>query len=148
MPVLEQKITQDLTEALKSKQEIKVSVLRMLKAAMQTTKIAKMNELSTEDELKVLKQEVKKRQDSITSYRQGKREDLASKEEAEMEYLKVYLPPVMSDEDLQKIIDQVFTEQSFGPNDFGQAMKAVMAAAQGQADGSKISTLVKQKLSS
>jgi len=148
MPALEQKITQDLTEALKSKQEIRVSVLRMLKAAIQMASIAKMAELSAEEETKVLKSEVKKRQDSITSYRQGKREDLATKEEAEMEYLKAYLPPEMSDEDLQKIIDQVFTEQTFGPNDFGQAMKAVMAASKGQADGSRISALVKQKINS
>jgi len=148
MSALEQKITQDLTEALKSKQEIRVSVLRMLKAALQTATIAKMSKLSTEDDLKVVKSEVKKRQDSITSYRQGNREDLASKEEAELEYLKIYLPPEISDEDLQKIIDQVFSENSFSSNDFGQAMKAVMAASKGQADGSRISALVKQKLSS
>jgi|SRR3989339_971027 len=148
MSVLEQKITQDLIEALKSKQEMRVSVLRLLKSAFKNTSIAKMGDLSEEDEFKIVKQEVKKRHDSISSYRQGNRGDLAAKEEAELEHLKVYLPPEISDEDLRKIIDQVFVQAKFGPSDFGQAMKAVMVAVHGQADGSRISELVKQKISS
>ena len=146
--MLEQKIAQDLTEALKSKQEARVSVLRMLKSALKNASIAKMGDLSEEDEFKIVKQEVKKRHDSITSYQQGNRGDLVAKEEAELEHLKPYLPPEISDEALQKIIDQVFAQAKFGPSDFGQAMKAVMAAIHGQADGSRISELVKQKISS
>lgn len=143
---LEQTINESLIIALKAKDELTVSVFRLLKSALKNAAVAKQSELTVEDELKVIKQEVKKRQDSVTSFRSAGREDLAVKEEAELKILQVYLPAEMPEAELSAIVDQVILAGSFSPADFGQAMKAIMAEVKGQADGARISALVKERL--
>lgn len=140
------KIEQDFKEALKSKQELKLSVLRMLKTALKNQAIADKKaetELTEQEILAVLRRELKKRNDAFASFEQGNRPELAAQEKAEAEILSVYLPAAMSEADLEKIVDEVIAT---GLNNFGQVMKEVMQKTQGQADGQVVQALVKAKL--
>lgn len=141
---LEKDIEQDYKEAFKAKKETEVSTLRMLRSALKNLIIdQKTDSLSDEDVLSVIKKEIKKRKDSVESYRQGGREDLASKEEDEMAILEKYMPEMMSEDKISKIVDDVI---SAGQTNFGLVMKEVMTKTKGQADGQVVQKLVKQKL--
>lgn len=141
---LEKDIEQDYKEAFKAKQETEVSTLRMLRSALKNLIIDKKTDsLSDEDVLSVIKKEIKKRKDSVESYKKGGREDLASKEEAEMAILEKYMPEMMSEEQISQIVDSVV---SAGQTNFGLVMKEVMAKTKGQADGQVVQKLVKEKL--
>lgn len=151
MSVLLEKINSDLKKSMQEKDELGVSVLRLLISAIRNKEISLRNggevDLKDEQVAEVIKTEIKKRNDSIEIYRQGNREDLASKEEKEKNILAKYLPPQMSDEELEKIIADVIA--SFGEvseKDFGRIMGQAMAKAKGQADGNKISAIVKKIL--
>jgi len=147
------KIESEFKQALKQRELIKLSVLRLLKSAVKNAEIEKRgkgegSELTEDELIKVIKKEIKKREESIILFRQGQREDLASKEEAELEILKNYLPADLTDEEINKIINEIITENQLAePMNFGQLMKLVMAKVGSQADGKKVSLLVKAKLS-
>lgn len=146
------KIENDFKQALKERELVKLSVLRLLKSAVKNAEIEKKGqgekgELSEEELIKVIKKEIKKREESILNFRQGKREDLASREEEELEILNDYAPADLADEEIKKIIDEIITANQFTePMNFGQLMKLVMAKVGAQADGKKVSQLVKAKL--
>ncbi|MEK7167966.1 MAG: GatB/YqeY domain-containing protein [Patescibacteria group bacterium] len=149
---LQEKIEGDFLEAYKSKNEAGTSVLRMLKAALVNKKIekkmAKEDFLPDEETLSVIKAEVKKRQDSIESYRQGNRSDLADKEEGEIKILTGYLPEQLSNDQVLALVMEAVSEAGAkGPSDFGKVMAAVMKKTKGQADGQSVSSLVKEILS-
>lgn len=141
---LEKNLEQDYKEAFKGKRELEVSTLRMLRSALKNLAIDKrVPSLEDDDVLSVIKKELKKRQDSLESFRSAGREDLAAKEEAEILVLQKYLPAMISSEELDKIIDNVISQ---GQNNFGLVMKEVVAQAKGRADGKTIQEKVKQKL--
>lgn len=150
--MLEKQISQAFLEAYKNKENETVETLRMVKAALTNRKVEKMlskdGELSDEEVIAVLKTEAKKRQDSIESYRQGNREDLAVKEESELAIIKKFLPEQLSDDQLRMLIAEVISEVGNpGPLGFGKIMGAVMAKANGAADGNAVSRIVKEELS-
>ena len=149
MSQLEERLEGDYIKAVKDRNSEVLAVLRLIKSAIQNEKIAKKTaEFSEEDTLKILKKEAKKRQDSIEAFKKGGRDDLAAKEEAELTIVKIYLPQELSEEDLDKIVSQAMSENNFGgPQDFGLAMKAVMAKVGSQAEGVKVSQAVKKALS-
>jgi len=140
----------DLKLAMKNKDVLKVSVLRMLIAAFNNEAINLMRKdegLSDEEAIKVLKKEAKKRKDSIEQYIAGGRPELAASEQKESEILSVYLPAEMSEEDLKKIVAEVIAEMGeVSPSQFGMVMKAVMAKTAGKADGGMASKVVKEVL--
>lgn len=143
---LEQTIDNDLKVALKAKDDIKVSTLRMLRSTLKNMAIEKRKPSLEDDEVITgIKRELKKRQDSIVFYEQAKRDDLLSKEKAEAEILSIYLPPELSPDDIKKIIDEVIAQ---GYQGFGPVMKEVMNKSGGQADGKLVQQLVKEKLAS
>jgi uncharacterized protein YqeY len=147
MSVLEQ-IDNDFKEALKNQDQEMVSVLRMLKSAFKNTQIEKGHELTDQEATSVLEKQAKQRQDSIVQFKAGNRDDLAVKEESELTIISKYLPEKMSEEELQKLIDSVITETGASTmQDMGKVMKAVLDKANGQADGSMVSRIVKEKLS-
>lgn len=139
-------IQTDLISAMKSKAEVKVSTLRGLKAALQKDAID--NKSSADDDQRafvVLKQEAKKRQDSVQAYRAAGRNDLADQEQAEWELIKQYLPAQLSEAEVKVVVDQVV--QGAGDNkNFGLLMKQVMQQLDGKADGKVVSTVLKQAL--
>ncbi|MCX6785417.1 MAG: GatB/YqeY domain-containing protein [Candidatus Komeilibacteria bacterium] len=146
MAKLSSLIEADVVLAMKGRAEVKLAALRLLKAALKDAQIAKRGELTEEDELKVLRREVKKRKESIDNFKAGAREDLAAKETAELAYLTVYLPPELTAEEINKVIEKTIKENNFSPADFGQVMKLVAAELKGQADGARLSGLVKARL--
>ena len=148
--MLDQQINQAFLDAYKSKDEQKVSTLRMLKSAILNKKIekrlAKEEILPDADAIVVLKSELKKRQDSIESYKAGGRTDLADKEGVEAAIIKAFLPSQMSEDQALEIVKAIIAEQGNpGPAGFGKIMGAVMAKAQGQVDGNMVSRLVKEE---
>jgi hypothetical protein len=148
MSELQDKIKKDIIEALKNKDEEKVSTLRMLQAALQQKFIEnKKEELKEEDVLQVLKKQVKQIQDSIEAFTKGNRQDLAKKEKASLEILNTYLPPQASADEIKEVVLKIKDEiKPQGPADFGKVMKEAMTALKGQADGKEVSLIVKQLL--
>lgn len=141
---LEKDIEQNYKEAFKAKKEVEVSTLRMLRSALKNLAIDKrISSLEDEDVLSIVKRELKKRQDSITAFKSAGRDDLLAREEAEVRILEKYMPAMLGEEEVDKIIVNVI---SAGNNDFGLVMKEVMAQTKGRADGKMVQEKVKQKL--
>lgn len=137
----------DCLKAAKNKEMERLNALRYLKSALKNEEIAKRGKLEDADVIKVLKREAKRRQEAIAAYTLGNRPDLRVKEEAELAIIKEYLPAEMIQEELLKLVEKILEENNLREEkDFGQAMKLILAAAQGQASGAKISQLVKQAL--
>lgn len=131
-----------------SRDELSLSVLRMLKSALKNTEIAVGHELEDLEVLAVLEKQAKQRRDSADQYKNGGREELAEKELNELKIIEQYLPKKMSKEDLEKVVCEVIGE--FGTctaSDMGKVIKLVMGKAQGTADGRMVSEVVKEKLS-
>lgn len=142
-----QKIDNDLKEALKAQETDKVSTLRMLKSSVHNREIEVGKELSDEEIGQVVAKEVKSREESITEYKKGNRSDLAEAEEKEIEVLKTYMPEQLGVEKIEKIIDEAIVNTGAKtPADMGRVMGQVMPRLSGKADGSKVSDIVKSKL--
>jgi uncharacterized protein YqeY len=142
-------INEDLKSAMKAKDELALSVLRMLISSIKNKKIElkKQEDLSDDEIIAVLKSEVKKRRDSIESYQAGGRDDLVQKEQAEIDFIQKYLPEEMSEEQVVEIVQSVIDEiKPAGPQDFGKVMGAVMGKLKGQADGAVVQRVVKEKM--
>lgn len=138
---------EDLKQAQLSRDETKVSTLRMLLSELKNAEIAKGEQLSEEDIIGVLAKEAKKRKEAAAGFRQGDREQQAQKEEAELLVLEQYLPKQLSSEELTKIVEQTINE--LGANslaDMGKVIGVVMGKVKGQADGGVVSGLVKERL--
>ena len=143
------KIQQDLTDAMKQKNEIKTSTLRLVISEVGNARIAKGGDLTDEDIAQVIVKEAKKRQESIAAFKKGERIDLAEKEEKELAFLKTYLPESIPDEELLKIVDSVIAEVGARDmKDLGKVMSAVLSKVKGRADGGTAASIVKSKLSS
>jgi len=146
--MFKEKIDNDFKEALKSRDEIRVSTLRLLKAAIQNAEISKQEVLSDDEIISAIKKQVKQRKDSIDGFKKGNREDLADKESKELEVLKAYLPDEMKPEELLGLIKEAIAEtEATSPGDMGKVMKLVMAKTKGAADGRAVSALVNKELS-
>lgn len=149
MSNLNNKILEEIKTAMKAKDQERLSVLRMLNAALKNKKIELGNkeELGEEDAVAVLKSEIKKRKDSIESYKAGNRQDLVDKEEAEIKVLEEFMPEQMSEDDVRAVVQVVVDElKPNGPQDFGKVMGASMAKLKNQADGQVVSKAVKELL--
>jgi uncharacterized protein YqeY len=147
--MLEEKILNDYKQAMKSKEKIRSSCLSFLRSNLMNQAIGlKKKSLEDKEVISVIKKLVKQHQDSIGQFKQGKREDLVAKEMQELEILKSYLPPELSADEINKIIEEVISKvQAKGIKDMGRVMKEVMAKIASQADGKLVSDLVKQRLS-
>lgn len=145
-----ERLTQDMKTAMKSKDKTKLTVLRMLKASLQNDaiKLGKDVAAMTEDEvLTVLSRELKQRKDSLQEFENAARDDLVTETQKEIEIINIYMPERLSEADLTAIIDEVITEVgATSPADMGNVMKTVMPKIKGQADGTLVSQLVKDRL--
>lgn len=134
--------------AMKAKDAVRVSTLKMLKNALHNEKIEKGGDLSEKEEIKVAKKEAKKRKDSIEAYQKAGREELAQKEQKELEILQEFLPEEMSDDKLSGIVASAIKEtKASGLRDMGKVIGKVMSQVGEEADGSKVAQMVKEKLS-
>ncbi|MCA1843373.1 MAG: GatB/YqeY domain-containing protein [Actinobacteria bacterium] len=148
--MLADQLRADLTAAMKRRDEVATSALRMAIAAMKQAAVAgkEAKELTDDEILKVLTKEVKRRDEAAEAFRNGNRPDRADREQAEREILAGYLPAALTQEELEALITEVLTEGNFsGMQSMGPAMKAVTAKVAGRADGKTVSDLVRTRLS-
>jgi len=146
---LRERLDADLKAAMKAKDELKLSVVRMLKSAVRYREVEGEKAVTLDEAgiLQVVATEIKRRRDSVEQYRAGGREDLARKEEAEIVILQGYLPAQLSEAELRAKVDEVVARLGAkGPRDMGAVMKALLAEVQGRAEGKAVSDLVKQRL--
>ena len=140
-------INNDLKEAMKSQDKFKLSVLRMLKSNLQAAKIENKGELSDDQAIAVIKKQVKVRESSKEEYLSYNRQDLAENLEKEIAVLKVYLPEELSDDEIDRIIDEVFEqEKPESIKDMGRIIKSVASIVGVRADMSQVSKKIKDKL--
>ena len=145
--LLFEKIQSDLKEAQLSRDELKVSTLRLLLSEVKNLEINKGNPLSDQDIISIIQKEVKKRKEAVLGFRSGQREELAQKEESEAKILENYLPEGLTGEELTKIVESSITEVGATTiAEMGKVMTNVMAKVAGRADGGTVSSLVKERL--
>jgi uncharacterized protein YqeY len=145
---LKQRIEQDTRDALKKRDSERLSVLRMLKSEIKYKEIDKGFELSDDEVISVLSSSIKKRKDSIQQFEKGGRDDLASREKAELELIFKYLPEQLTEEELSQIISQAIEEvNATGISDLGKVMKVIMPKVKGRADGKIVNQMVSSQLS-
>jgi uncharacterized protein YqeY len=136
-----------LGEAMKAHDEIRVSTLRLLLSAFNYEQIEKQHELTTEEELVVIRREAKKRKEAIEMYQKAGAPDRAEKEKRELEILQEFLPPEMSEEELAKLVDEAIAQvKPAGISDIGKVIGFVKGKAP-DADGARVAELVRGKLS-
>ena len=147
MGTLSEQVRADLTESMKARSAERTSVLRMLQAAIKNEQINVQHELSDEEVMSVIRKAVKQRHDSIEQYTKGNRPDLASKEASELEILKTYLPPELSDEEIESGVREIIASTGAqSKKDMGKVMKEATARYKGRADGKKIQEIVSRNL--
>ncbi len=133
--------------AMKSKDKLRLSVIRMVKAKIKNAQIEKRDVLNDDEVLKVIARDVKQHKESITAFTDGGRTELAEKEEAELEILMEYMPQQMSRDEVVAIINQAIAETgATGPQDKGKVMGKIMAQVSGKADGKEVNTIVMELL--
>lgn len=142
------RIQKDLTEAMKAKDELRLSVLRMMKAALHNKQVEKMKPLEDAEALQVLQTQIKQRKDSVEQFRGGGRHDLADKETREIAIIEGYLPAGASEEEMERAIAAAVAETGANsPKQMGAVMKAAKAKLEGKTvDGKVLSDRVRDQL--
>ncbi len=159
---LKERIQADIKKAMPEKDQLKVSVLRMLMAAVfnkekekrarlskneEIEKLDELSKLTDEEIIEVISSESKKRQDSIEQYEKGNRQDLADQEKKELEILMKYLPEQMTEEEIRKLVKEKVEELgASGSKDIGKVMGALMPQLKGKADGTAVNKIVQEEL--
>jgi uncharacterized protein len=144
-----ERIQSDLTAAMKEKDELRLSVLRMVKSALKHKEIEKMRSLDDLESLQVLQTLVKQRRESVEQFRRGGRPDLADKETKEIAIIEQYLPAAPSDQEMHHAIEAAIGEESADSlKQMGAVIKAARARLEGRAvDGKVLSDKVRERLS-
>ncbi|MET8780600.1 MULTISPECIES: GatB/YqeY domain-containing protein [unclassified Streptomyces] len=152
MTTLKSKLQEDLNAAIKERNELRSSTLRLTLTAITKEEVAgkEKRQLSDEEVTKVITREAKKRREAADAFAQGGRPEQAEREKAEGELLATYLPQQMSDDELRQIVAQAVEEAKAagaeGPRAMGQVMKIVNPKVAGQAEGGRVAAVVKQLL--
>ena len=142
------RISADLTGAMRSRDGLKLGALRMAKAALMNREVERGRPLDDAESLQVIASLIKQRRDSFEQFDKAGRQDLAGKEQAEIAVLEAYLPPPLDRAELERIVDEAIRESGgTSAKDMGKVMKAAMAKLTGApVDGKVVSELVKRKL--
>jgi uncharacterized protein len=144
---LTEKIRADMTAAMKAQEKERLSTLRMLQSALKNEQINAGHELADEEAMTVIRKAVKQRQDSIEQYTNAGRTELADKERSEMALLKTYLPPELTDEELESGIRELIASTGAqSKKDMGKVMKEATARFKGRVDGKKVQEVVQRLL--
>ena len=145
-----EKIDRDLVAAMKAREELRLSVLRMAKTALKLKQVERSGSLEDSEALASLRTLVKQRHESAEQFRQGGREELANKEEAEIKILEEYLPAGASDTEMEAAVAAAFADTGASTaKDIGKVMKAVMGKLAGKSvDGKRVNEMVRARLGS
>jgi uncharacterized protein YqeY len=146
--LIEEKITNDLRMAMKAKDDLRVSCLRLLKTSVKNKQVEKGEKLKDDDILKIISSLIRKGQESIKEFRKGGREELAVKEEKEIKILNSYLPEQCTPEEIEKNLKRIISEISAdGLKDLGRVMKIAVAQMAGKAQGKEVNEIARRLLS-
>ena len=141
------KILEDLVTAMKNQDKDTLSVLRMVKGAVQLEEINLKHELNDDEMITVLSRQIKTRKESIEEFKTGNRQDLIDKTQQEIDILSKYMPKQLSQEEVEKVINDAFNKVNpQGPSDMGKIMGIVSPLLKGKADMSLVSRIIKEKL--
>lgn len=147
MPVLLDKLNEDLNIALKQRDEIATAALRFLIAGLHNAKIAKGSDLTDSEITDEITREAKRHKESIEAFSRGQREDLVQKETAELAVIERYLPEPLTDAELENVVNEAM--EAVGAKsiaDFGKVMNAVLSSARTRVDGAKVAEIARRKL--
>ncbi len=145
---LSDQITKDLKEALKARDELRISCIRMLKSGIKNRQVEKGETLEDKEILSLIGSMVRKSQEAAKEFKKGGREDLAGKEEAEIKILSGYLPEQLEPDEIEKILKNIISDLSASSlKDMGKVMKAAMARMAGRAQGAEVNEIAKKLLS-
>lgn len=147
---LKDQLVDDMKQAMKSKDTVKLGVIRFLRSEIKNFEIDN-GEQDDKGVIKIITSQTKKIRDALTDFRSAGRDDLVSEEEAKVAILESYLPQQMSDEDLREIVSKIVDETearegALGYKNIGKLIGAVVKAVDGKADGGRVSAMVKEKL--
>ena len=143
-----EKLNTDMIQAMEEKNKDRLTVLRMVKGAMQLEKINQREEMTEEMLIDCVNKQIKLRKDSLFEFEKANREDLITKTQAEIEILKDYLPKQLTEEEIDQIIENAFMKiHPTSTKDMGIIMKTVTPLLKGKADMKEVSTKIKEKLS-
>ena len=146
---IDDKVNAEMVSAAKAKDQVRLSAIRMVKAAMHNREIDLKRKLNEVEFLQLLSSMVKQRKDSIDQFKKGGREDLVNKEEAELKIIQAFMPEQMSEEDVAREIDIAIKEiGAVSIKDMGKVMKILMPRLTGKTDGKIVGEKVKERLSS
>jgi len=143
---LKETIIQDLTAAMKAKEELRLSTLRMLKADIMKYEVSGADKEATDEVVvDLVKKAIKQRRDSADGFEKGGNKEAAQKELDEIKILETYMPEQMNEEQVKAAVQEVIGQlKPAGPSDFGKVMGAVMGKLKGQADGGMVNKVVKE----
>lgn len=145
---MKQKILNDLKNAMKNQNKELLSVIRMVKGAIQMEEIKVKHELSDDEVIGIIAREIKTRKESIKEFEKGNRTDLIEQTKKEIDILNRYMPEQMSEEEINATIDSVFAKVNpTKPSDMGAIMKEITPLVKGKADMSLVSSKIKERLS-
>ena len=144
---LKEQLNESLKEAMKARDDLRLSAVRMVRSTIKNREIEQKKELDDQGVIEVISSLVKQRRESIRMYREGQRPELAEKEETELNILLSFLPTHMSRKEIEQLVFRVILEiGAQGPRDMGKVMKAVTPLTSGKADGRIVSDVVKGQL--
>lgn len=144
---LKEKLQEDLKNAMKAKDSVKLEVVRSVVTGIKNLEVQKMGEADDNDVLQVIKQEVKKRREAIEMYQKAGRTDLLEQEKAELSVLESYLPPLMSDEEIRQVVKSYIDKlQPKSMKDRGKIMGSLMQELKGKADGNTVGSILDEEL--
>lgn len=145
--MLEQHITEALKKAIRSREAVRLSCLRLLKASIKNKQVEKGGALTDDEVTGLVSSAIKKGKDSIEAFRKGQREDLATKEEEEIRVLQEFLPAQLGTEEIETAVREVVSQLgATGPKDLGRVMKEAMVRMAGRADGKTVNEIVRSVL--
>ena len=140
-------IKKQIIDAMKAKDELRVSTLKLLSSALHNEVIKKQADLSPEEEIEIVRKEAKKRKDAIEIYEKAGASARAEKEKKELEILQEYLPTELTNEELERVVSETISELDAKEiGEMGKVIGAVMRRVKGRAEGGKVADLVKSKL--
>lgn len=147
MSLLE-RLNDDMKQAMRNKEKDKLTVIRMIKASMQNEAIKLGAELTEEQELTILSREVKQRKDSLHEFEKAGREDLVEKVRTELQFVELYMPKQLTEEEISVIVQEAIAETGAKSKaEMGKVMASIMPKVKGKADGALVNKLVQQHLS-
>lgn len=145
--MLRDRLNNEMKEAMKARDEIRLSVIRLIRSSVKNREIESRHELNDGEITEVVSTLVKQRRESIRMFGEAGRTDLVEKEEKELSVLLTFLPQQLSREEVEALVVKAIADSGAqGPKDMGKVMKAIMPHVTGRADGSLVSAVVKEKL--